>query len=79
MLLNTLLAGFHVVNVGIFEYLQHFLFYIGSKKFLNKHGTLDIYIQDLESSMKNYPCDSLRIHRVRPEFYNEDIEWKEKY
>ena len=54
----------------------HFLFYIGDGKYINKHGGTDIYIQDLESSKINYPCESLRILRLRTEFQDRNIEWQ---
>ena len=68
-----------IVELSKGSQFVHFLFYIGDGKFISKHGGLDIYIQDLESSKISYPCDSLRILRLRTEFHDKQIEWQKKY
>ena len=68
-----------IVELSQDKTFVHFLFYIGNGKYISKHGGLDIYIQDLDSSKINYPCNSLRILRLLPDFYNKKIDWQKSY
>ena len=59
--------------------LKHSMFYIGNGKYINKHGSTEIYFQDLRGVQKQYPSDSVRIIRVSPDYYSSENIFKELY
>ena len=61
------------------EELKHSMFYLGNGKYINKHGSNDIYIQDLRSIQKKYPSDSVRIIRISPDYYSSENVFKGLY